>query len=76
MTKQTVTVEVTNYAVPQVIAPNGRWKFHLRGRGFQVDVPDYMPAYSTDGAEKAGRRLAARLGFKVSEINVENIYVR
>lgn len=74
--KQTVTVEVTNYAVPQLIAPNGRWKFHLWGRGFEVYAPNYNPAYSTKAAENAGRRFAARLGFKVRKVNVEKDYAR
>lgn len=73
LTAEQVTIEVTNYAVPQLIAPKGRWKFHLRGRGFEVDVPDYMPAHSPEGAETAGRRLAKRLGFRVKEVNVERL---
>lgn len=73
---QMVTIEVTNWAAPQPIAPNGRWKFHLRGRGFEVDVPNYMPARSPTGAANAGKRLAGRLGFRVRKINVETDYVR
>ena len=73
MTAETVTVEVTNWAVPQLIAPHGRWSFTLRGRGFEVDAPNYMPAYSPVGAENAGRRLAKRLGFKVRKVNVEKL---
>lgn len=76
MTKETVTIEVTNYAVPQPIAPKGRWKFHLRGQGFEVDVPNYLPAYSPIDAGNAGKRLAARLGFKVRKVNVEKDYAR
>jgi hypothetical protein len=68
---ETVTIEVENWAVPQPIAPKGRWTFRLRGRGFEVDVPDYMPAYSPEGAVNAGKRLAARLKLKVGKINVE-----
>lgn len=73
MTKEQVTVEVTNYAVPQLIAPKGRWKFHLVGRGFEVEAPDYMPSYSPAGAENAGKRLAKRLGFTVKAVNVEKL---
>lgn len=76
VTKHLVTVEVTNYAVPQLIAPKGRWNYHLRGRGFEVRPTGGLPTYSPESAASAGKRLATRFGFVVRKVNVETDYVR
>lgn len=70
LTKENVSIQVTMYARPQLIAPEGRWSFHLSGAGFMVR-PDFTPAYSPRGAVNAAMRLCDRLGFNVNGVNVE-----
>lgn len=70
MTKETVTVFLTCYAQPQLIAPKGRWKFELHGRGFELSMTR-IPLYSPEAAEKAARRMCERLGWKVRRVEQE-----
>jgi len=72
MTKETVIVNVTCYARPQLIAPHGRWSFNLVGKDFELD-PDFYPASSPRGAENAARRLCDRLGWHIKTVNVEKL---
>jgi hypothetical protein len=75
LSSEEVTLEVIIYAVPQLIAPQGRWYFKLIGRMFEVTASGYMPAHSAKAAERDGRKLAAHLGLIVGAVNVEKINV-
>lgn len=71
-TEEAVTLKVECYAVPQVIAPQGRWRFELVGRGFEL-IQTRLPFYSINAAERAGRRMCKRFGWKVRNVKVEKL---
>lgn len=60
-----VTIHIKRSAEPQLIAPNGRWRFELHGRGFCVELTGGKHAYSKEEAHKDAVRFARRLGFGV-----------
>lgn len=69
---ETVIVNVTCYARPQLIAPHGRWSFDIVGKDFELRT-DFNPACSPVGAERAALRLCRRLGWQVQKVNVEKL---